>query len=80
MKMVAINKRSGNLKDWSVEMPNAPYSNRCSQYKKQKPCTNIKRETKLKSPRTNSTFGFCRHAIKPALKTKRAISSTLFLP
>jgi hypothetical protein len=22
------NKHSGNLKDWSIEMPNAPYSNR----------------------------------------------------
>jgi hypothetical protein len=31
MKMIAINKHSGKLKFWSVEMPNAPYSNRCLQ-------------------------------------------------
>jgi len=30
MKMIAINKHSNKLKDWNVEMPNAPYSN--SQY------------------------------------------------
>ena len=29
--MIAINKHSKNLKDWSVEMPNAPYSNRYAQ-------------------------------------------------
>jgi len=29
MKIVAINKYSSKLKDWSVEKPNAPYSNRC---------------------------------------------------
>jgi hypothetical protein len=28
MKIIAINKISSKLKDWSVEMPNAPYSNR----------------------------------------------------
>ncbi len=28
MKMIAINKHSSKLKNWSVEMPNAPYSNR----------------------------------------------------
>ncbi len=27
MNMIAINKHSANLKNWSVEMPNAPYSN-----------------------------------------------------
>jgi len=26
--MIAINKHSSKLKDWSVEMPNAPYLNR----------------------------------------------------
>jgi len=31
MKMIAINKYSSKLKDWSVEMPNAPYSNRWQQ-------------------------------------------------
>jgi hypothetical protein len=31
--MIAIRKHSGKLKDWSVEMPNAPYSNRWHQYK-----------------------------------------------
>jgi len=28
MKMIAIKKSRSKLKDWSVEMPNAPYSNR----------------------------------------------------
>ena len=28
--MLALNKQSNKLKDWSVEMPNAPYSNRYS--------------------------------------------------
>jgi len=28
MKMIAINKCSSKLKNWSVEMPNAPYSKR----------------------------------------------------
>ena len=27
--MIAINQHSSKLKVWSVEMPNAPYSNRC---------------------------------------------------
>jgi len=31
--MVAINKHSSKLKRWSVEMPNAPYSNRYPQAK-----------------------------------------------
>jgi len=30
--MIAINKHSSKFKDWSVEMPNAPYSNRWLQY------------------------------------------------
>jgi len=34
--MVAINNFSIKLKNWSVEMPNAPYSNRCAQCKKEK--------------------------------------------
>jgi hypothetical protein len=34
MKMIAINKHSAKLKNWSVEMPNAPYSNRWATYKK----------------------------------------------
>ena len=34
MKMIAINKLSGKLKNWSVEMPNAPYSNRWQHIKK----------------------------------------------
>ena len=72
MSMIAINKINYNLKMKRFKMPNAPYSNRCSQYKKQKPSTNIKRETKLKSPRTNSTFSFCRHAIKPNLKNQKS--------
>ena len=29
MNMIAINKHSKKLKVWSVEMPNAPYLNRC---------------------------------------------------
>ena len=29
--MIAINKLSSKLKNWSVEMPNAPYLNRCVQ-------------------------------------------------
>ena len=33
MKMVAINKHNGKLKNWSVEMPNAPYLNRYVQLK-----------------------------------------------
>ena len=32
MKVIALNKHSNKLKDWSVEMPNAPYSKRCQQY------------------------------------------------
>jgi hypothetical protein len=28
--MIAINKHSSKLKNLSVEMPNAPYSNRCT--------------------------------------------------
>ena len=31
--MRAINKHSANPKIWSVEMPNAPYLNRCQQLK-----------------------------------------------
>jgi len=34
MKMIAINKHSGELKIWSVEMPNAPYLNRWASLKK----------------------------------------------
>ncbi len=34
MEMVARNKHSSKLKDWSVEMPNAPYSNRSRQLDK----------------------------------------------
>ncbi|AFU68347.1 hypothetical protein P700755_001438 [Psychroflexus torquis ATCC 700755] len=26
MKMVAINKHNSKLKNWSIEMPNAPYT------------------------------------------------------
>ena len=33
--MIAINKHSANPKIWSVEMPNAPNSNRYAQAKKQ---------------------------------------------
>jgi len=33
MKMIAINKHSDNLRNWAVEMPNAPYSNRCKNIK-----------------------------------------------
>ncbi len=33
MKLIAINKHSSKLKNWSVEMPNAPYSNRCASCK-----------------------------------------------
>jgi len=29
--MIAINKHSAKPKNWSVEMPNAPYLNRCVQ-------------------------------------------------
>jgi len=32
MKMIAINKHSIILKDMSVKMPNAPYSNRYMKY------------------------------------------------
>ncbi len=28
MKVIAINKHSSKLKIWSIEIPNAPYSNR----------------------------------------------------
>jgi hypothetical protein len=28
MKMIAINKHSSKMKNWSVEMPNTPYSKR----------------------------------------------------
>jgi len=34
MKMIALKKLSSNKKDWSVEMPNAPYSSRYQQGKK----------------------------------------------
>ena len=34
MKVIAIIKYSSNMKDWSVEMPNAPYSNRYQQAEK----------------------------------------------
>ena len=33
MKIIAINKHSGKLKNWSVEMPNAPYLNRYAPFK-----------------------------------------------
>jgi len=36
MKVIAINKNSSKLKDWSVEKPNAPYLNRYRQPKKTK--------------------------------------------
>ena len=37
MKMIAINKQNSNPdkyreKDWSVEMPNEPYTNRCVEF------------------------------------------------
>lgn len=32
--MIAIKKQKSKLKVWSVEMPNAPYSNRWLQLKK----------------------------------------------
>ena len=32
MKMIEINRHSSKLKDWSVEMPNAPYLNRYAQF------------------------------------------------
>ena len=32
MKMIANNKHDSNLKIWTVEMPNAPYSNRYKPY------------------------------------------------
>ena len=34
--MIVINKHSSKLKSWSVEMPNAPYSNRYHAFKKMK--------------------------------------------
>jgi len=34
MKIIAINIHSSKLKVWSVEMPNAPYSNRYPLFKK----------------------------------------------
>jgi len=34
--MIAIKKYSSKLMIWSVKMPNAPYSNRCVQFKKMK--------------------------------------------
>ena len=34
MKMIAINKHSIKLKNWSDKMPNVPYSNRYMQLKK----------------------------------------------
>lgn len=34
MKILVIEKHSSKLKDWSVEMPNAPYSKRYQQMKK----------------------------------------------
>ena len=37
MKMIAINKHSSKLKKWSVEMPNAPFSNRYLQANEHKP-------------------------------------------
>ncbi|MEA3451160.1 MAG: hypothetical protein U9Q83_04575 [Bacteroidota bacterium] len=36
MKMIAINEHNDKLKDWSVEMPNAPYSNRYAQSQNRK--------------------------------------------
>jgi hypothetical protein len=35
MKVIATNKHSSQLKNMSVEMPNAPYSNRCVALEKQ---------------------------------------------
>lgn len=37
MKMIAINKYSNKLKDWSVKMPNAPYLNVVQKHKKNNP-------------------------------------------
>lgn len=34
MKLIAIMKYSDKLKEWSVAMPNAPYSNRWQQAEK----------------------------------------------
>jgi hypothetical protein len=34
MKMIVINKHSSKLIFWSIEMPNAPYLNRCAAYEK----------------------------------------------
>jgi hypothetical protein len=34
MKMIAINEHGSKLKYLSVEMPNAPYSNRCAPFGK----------------------------------------------
>ena len=36
MNILAINKHNGKLENWSVEMPNVPYSKRCSQLMKNK--------------------------------------------
>jgi len=39
MKIIVINKHTGKLKIWSVEMPNAPYSNRCRTLKNEQKST-----------------------------------------
>jgi len=57
--MIAINKHSSKLKIWSVEMPNAPYSERYPQAKKRDRMINLLQENKeIESHRTNCTFGF----------------------
>jgi len=41
--------------------------------RKEKLSSKIEREIELKSPHTNSTFGFCQHTKYQREKTKRAI-------
>ena len=55
-----------------VDKNNGIYTDVVANTKKRKPSTYIERETKLKSPHTNSTFGFCRHTKKPTLKNQKS--------
>lgn len=58
--MIAINKHSSKLKDWSFEMPNAPYSKRCKQAEKPTAQTAhlVFADTKAKAKKTKRAV-FC---------------------
>jgi hypothetical protein len=46
--VLIINKHRSKLKNWSVEMPNAPYSNRCVKFKDSMTDTNLRPNQRIR--------------------------------